>query len=140
MNKVSINPATVLTGLPGYWFWVQIPGYVIDWAHPWPDAAIAEAENDGSGFAVLGREIVKGACTWIDYTNKRGETKRIAIAGWQVETAKTASDLASRIEMFGQQTICPMKDADQYGGGIEWDGSLYEAMLAELNKPTRRRK
>ena len=139
MNKVTLSPATVITGLPAHWFWVSIPGYVVDWAHPWADSAIAEAENDGSGFAVQGRDIVKGACTWIDYTNQRGETKRIAVAGWDTDKAKAASDLASRLEMWGDKTICPMRDADQYGP-LEWDGSLYNAMLAELNKPTRRRK
>ena len=133
MRKHPVSPVDVLTGLPKHWFWVAIPDYVIDWAHPWPDAAICEAENDGSGFAVQGKDIVRGACTWIDYTNQRGETKRIAVAGWDVDKAKQASDLASRITMFGKQVVCSLRNSSEYKG-LEWDGALYVAMMLNLNR------
>jgi hypothetical protein len=67
-------------------------------------------ENDGSGFAVSGKEIIKGACTRIEYTAKKdGKTREIDVDGWEADGHPGA-----RITMFGQKVTVLAMDKHDY--------------------------
>jgi hypothetical protein len=93
------------------WYWVGIPSFRLDWLRPWPAAAICEVENDGSGFAVNGKEIIKGACTRIEYTAKKdGVTREVDVDGWEADGHPGA-----RITMFDAKqkvTVLAMDSQD----------------------------
>lgn len=99
---------------PALWYWCSIPGHEIDALHGWPHAAICEVENDGSGFAVQGKDIKKSACTIIEYTAKKdGITREIVIDGWGHK-----GQPATRLRMFGQDVLCTIRT--EYGT-VQWD-------------------
>jgi len=95
---------------PDQWYWVGIPSFRLDWLRPWPAAAICEVENDGSGFAVSGKEIIKGACTRIEYTAKKdGKTREVDVDGWEAKGHPGA-----KITMFGQRVTVLAMDSQDY--------------------------
>ena len=104
---------------PDYWYWCAIPAHEIDILHPWPHAAICEVENDGSGFAVQGKDIAKGKCTIIKYTAKRDSIAReIAVDGWDHD-----GQPATRIRLFGKEVLFPIRT--EYGD-VQWDSLTKE--------------
>jgi hypothetical protein len=102
---------------PEAWYWVTVPGFRIDWLRPWPAAAICEVENDGSGFAVSGKDIIKGMCTRIEYTAKKdGKTREIDVDGWEADGHPGA-----RITMFGQKVTVLGMDSQDYPAALNDD-------------------
>ena len=95
---------------PDKWYWCDFASKRLDWLHPWPHAAMCEVENDGSGFAIKGKDIIRGACTVIEYTaRKDGKTREITIDGW-CDGGKGA-----RLDVMGVRTLFLAKTREEYG-------------------------